>query len=160
MVLFGFGMKSIIITTTLFAIWIILLNSRAGVKQINRSPVEMAHGFGALPMDAYLKIYFRAALPKILGGVRIGNIRAVKGGDHWPVADLHRRLRRAVRSLFLELPDGALLGGSVLSVRTRLHNPGVSRLSRTPGGVLRGETLIHWVVVARWGVATQTNRGA
>ena len=30
MVLFGFGMKSIIITTTLFAIWIIILNSRAG----------------------------------------------------------------------------------------------------------------------------------
>ena len=37
MVLFGFGMKAIIITTTLFAIWIIILNSRAGVKQINRS---------------------------------------------------------------------------------------------------------------------------
>ena len=79
MVLFGFGMKSIIITTTLFAIWIIILNSRAGVKQINRSLVEMAHSFGASPMDAFLKIYFWAALPEILGGVRIGIIRAVKG---------------------------------------------------------------------------------
>ena len=47
MVLFGFGMKSIIITTTLFGVWIIILNSRAGVKQINRSLVEMAHSFGA-----------------------------------------------------------------------------------------------------------------
>lgn len=79
MVLFGFGMKSIIITTTLFAIWIIILNSRAGVKQINRSLVEMAHSFGASPIDAFLKIYFWAALPEILGGVRIGVIRAVKG---------------------------------------------------------------------------------
>lgn len=79
MVLFGFGMKSIIITTTLFAIWIIILNSRAGVLQINRSLVEMARCFGASPLDAFIKIYFWAALPEILGGVRIGVIRAVKG---------------------------------------------------------------------------------
>ena len=79
MVLFGFGMKSIIITTSLFAIWIIILNSRAGVMQINRSLVEMARSFGASPMDAFVKIYFWAALPEILGGVRIGIIRAVKG---------------------------------------------------------------------------------
>ena len=79
MVLFGFGMKAIIITTTLFAIWIIILNSRAGVKQIHRSLVEMAHSFGASPFDAFYKIYFWAALPEILGGVRIGIIRAVKG---------------------------------------------------------------------------------
>ncbi len=79
MVLLGFGMKAIIITTTLFGIWIIILNSRAGVKQINRSLVEMAHSFGASPLDAFFKIYFWAALPEILGGVRIGIIRAVKG---------------------------------------------------------------------------------
>ncbi len=79
MVLFGFGMKSIIITTTLFAIWIIILNSRAGVMQINRSLVDMARSFGATPMDAFVKIYFWAALPEILGGIRIGIIRAVKG---------------------------------------------------------------------------------
>ena len=79
MVLFGFGMRSIIITTTLFAIWIIILNSRAGVLQINRSLVEMARCFGASPMAAFTKIYFWAALPEILGGVRIGIIRGVKG---------------------------------------------------------------------------------
>jgi len=79
MVLFGFGMKSIIITTTLFAIWIIILNARAGVMQINRSLIEMARSFGATPLDAFFKIYFWAALPEILGGVRIGIIRAVKG---------------------------------------------------------------------------------
>lgn len=79
MVLFGFGLTAIVITTTLFAIWIIVLNTRAGVKQINRSMVEMAHSFGASPWDAFTKIYFWAALPEILGGVRIGFIRAVKG---------------------------------------------------------------------------------
>ena len=56
-----------------------ILNSRDGVKQINRSLVEMANSFGASPIDAFFKIYFWAALPEILGGVRIGIIRAVKG---------------------------------------------------------------------------------
>jgi len=79
MVLFGFGTKTIIITTALFAVWIIILNARAGVKQINRSLVEMARSFGASPVDAFFKVYFWAALPEILGGVRIGIIRAVKG---------------------------------------------------------------------------------
>lgn len=79
MVLFGFGMKAIIITTALFAIWIIVLNSRAGVLQINRSLIEMARSFGATPGDAFFKVYLWAALPEILGGVRIGFIRAVKG---------------------------------------------------------------------------------
>ncbi len=79
MVLFGFGMKAIIITTALFAIWIIVLNSRAGVMHINQSLVEMAKSYGATPKDAFFKIYFWAALPEIISGVRIGFIRAVKG---------------------------------------------------------------------------------
>ncbi|MGO4914769.1 ABC transporter permease [Pseudogemmobacter sp. W21_MBD1_M6] len=79
MVLFGFGTKTIVITTTLFAIWIIILNARAGVMQINRSVVEMGRSFGASPLDSFFKIYLWAALPEILGGVRIGIIRAVKG---------------------------------------------------------------------------------
>jgi NitT/TauT family transport system permease protein len=79
MVLFGFGVKTIIITTALFAIWIIVLNARAGVMQINRSLIEMARSFGASPKDAFFKIYLWAALPEILGGIRIGFIRAVKG---------------------------------------------------------------------------------
>ena len=55
------------------------INARAGVMQINRSLVEMAQSFGATPWAAFTKIYFWAALPEILGGVRIGVIRAVKG---------------------------------------------------------------------------------
>ncbi len=79
MVLFGIGEQTVIITTTLFAIWIIVLNARAGVKQISPSLVEMARSFGAGPFSAFAKIYIWAALPEILAGVRIGFIRAVKG---------------------------------------------------------------------------------
>ena len=57
MVLFGIGEQTVIITTTLFAIWIIVLNSRAGVKQISPSLTEMARSFGASPWAAFSKIY-------------------------------------------------------------------------------------------------------
>lgn len=79
MVLFGIGEQTVIITTTLFAIWIIVLDSRAGVKQISPSLVEMARCFGASPWGAFSKIYIWAAMPEILAGIRIGCIRAVKG---------------------------------------------------------------------------------
>ncbi|MCQ0969610.1 ABC transporter permease subunit [Paracoccus sp. TK19116] len=79
MVLFGIGEQTVIITTLLFAVWIIMLNARAGVMQISPSLVEMARSFGATPWQAFREIYFWAALPEIIAGVRIGLLRAVKG---------------------------------------------------------------------------------
>jgi len=79
MVLFGLGQTTIILTVVLFAIWIIVLDARAGVKSISPSLVEMAQVFGASEWQAFSKIYVWAALPEILAGVRLGVIRAVKG---------------------------------------------------------------------------------
>lgn len=79
MTLFGFGEKTIILTTLLFAIWIIVLDARAGVKNISQSLVEMAHSYGANGWQAFSKIYVWAALPEILAGIRMGFIRAIKG---------------------------------------------------------------------------------
>jgi NitT/TauT family transport system permease protein len=79
MVLFGLGESTIILTVVLFAIWIIVLNARAGVRGIAPSLVEMAQSFGATGWQAFSKIHVWAALPEILSGVRLGVIRAVKG---------------------------------------------------------------------------------
>jgi len=79
MTLFGFGEKTIILTTLLFAIWIIVLDARAGVKGISQSLVEMAHSYGANGWQSFSKIYVWAALPEILAGIRLGFIRAIKG---------------------------------------------------------------------------------
>jgi NitT/TauT family transport system permease protein len=79
MVLFGLGEKTIVLTVVLFAIWIIVLDARAGVKGISPSLVEMARSFGAGPWQAFSRIYVWAALPEILSGIRLGLIRAVKG---------------------------------------------------------------------------------
>lgn len=79
MVLFGFGETTIIMTVVLFAIWIIVLDARAGVQAISPSLVDMAHSFGATRWQAFRYIYVWAALPEILSGIRLGIIRAVKG---------------------------------------------------------------------------------
>jgi NitT/TauT family transport system permease protein len=79
MVLFGLGQTTIIMTVVLFAIWIIVLDARAGVRSISPSLVEMAKSFGATRWQAFSRIYVWAALPEILAGVRLGLIRAVKG---------------------------------------------------------------------------------
>jgi NitT/TauT family transport system permease protein len=79
MVIFGAGQTTIILTVVLFAIWIIVLDARAGVRNITPSLVEMAWSFGATRWQAFTKIYVWAGLPEILSGVRLGLIRAVKG---------------------------------------------------------------------------------
>ncbi len=79
MLLFGFGLTTIILTVFLFAVWIITLDTYAGVRHINPSLLDMGRVFGANRWQLYSKILFWAALPEILAGVRMGLIRAVKG---------------------------------------------------------------------------------
>lgn len=79
MALFGFGETTIILTVVLFALWIIVLDARAGARGISASLVEMAHSYGATRWQAFSKIYVWAALPEILAGIRLGLVRAIKG---------------------------------------------------------------------------------
>lgn len=79
MILFGFGEKTIVAAVFLFAVWIIVLDTRAGVRHISPSLVEMARCYGANKQALYGKIILWAALPEILAGIRLGLIRGVKG---------------------------------------------------------------------------------
>ena len=79
MLLFGLGQTTIIVTVVLFAIWIITLDTFAGVRHINPSLLEMGNSFGANRWQLYGKLLIWAALPEILAGIRMGLIRAVKG---------------------------------------------------------------------------------
>ncbi|MEQ8356241.1 MAG: ABC transporter permease subunit [Kiloniellaceae bacterium] len=79
MLLFGLGSTTIIVTVVLFAIWIIALDTYAGVRHISPSLSEMGHSFGASRWQLLSKVLFWAAMPEILAGIRMGLIRAVKG---------------------------------------------------------------------------------
>ncbi len=79
MILFGMGEATIVVTVFLFAVWIIVLDARAGVMQVPTSLVDMARSYGASQATIMRKIILVSALPEILAGIRIGVIRGVKG---------------------------------------------------------------------------------
>ena len=79
MILFGFGERTMVVTVFLFAVWIIVLDARAGVRHISPSLLDMSRSFGAGRIALYGKVILWAALPEILAGIRVGCIRGVKG---------------------------------------------------------------------------------
>jgi len=78
MILFGMGLPTVIVTVFMFAVWIIALDTRAGVLHVSPSLMEMATSFGA-SRGQRLKMILLSALPEILAGIRLGVIRGVKG---------------------------------------------------------------------------------
>jgi NitT/TauT family transport system permease protein len=79
MILFGLGETTVVVTVFLFAVWIIVLDTRAGILGVPASLEEMGRCYGASPLALLGKIVLWAALPEILAGIRLGVIRGVKG---------------------------------------------------------------------------------
>ncbi|MGQ9370089.1 ABC transporter permease [Azospirillum sp. A39] len=79
MILFGMGETTVVATVFLFAVWIIVLDTRAGVQHVPASLLEMARSYGAGRRQVLTRIVLLAALPEILAGIRLGMIRGVKG---------------------------------------------------------------------------------
>lgn len=76
---FGLGVESRIAVVFLFAVFVIIINTMTGVKQVDSVLVEMARSFGAREREIFFKIILPAAMPAIMAGVRLGMGRAVKG---------------------------------------------------------------------------------
>lgn len=79
MPLLGIGQTTVVVTVFLFAVFVIVIDTEAGVRRVNRTLVEMARSFGATRAQIWRKILMLAALPEILAGIRLGVIRATKG---------------------------------------------------------------------------------
>jgi ABC-type nitrate/sulfonate/bicarbonate transport system permease component len=75
----GFGLASRVILVTVFAIVMVIVNARAGVRQVDPSLIEMARSFGASEAAVWRRILIPGALPAIMTGVRLGLGRAVTG---------------------------------------------------------------------------------
>src|SRR5919106_3519201 len=76
---FGLGVGSRVAVVFIFAFFVIVINTLTGVKQVERTFVEMALSFGARERDVFFKIILPAATPAIMAGIRLGMGRAVKG---------------------------------------------------------------------------------
>jgi NitT/TauT family transport system permease protein len=79
MAVIGIGEFTVMATVFLFAVFVIIIDTELGMKQADRSLIEMARCFGATRQQLFTKVLFLSALPEILAGIRLGVIRGVKG---------------------------------------------------------------------------------
>jgi NitT/TauT family transport system permease protein len=75
----GIGLASRVIIVVLFSVTMVIVNSRAGVRQVDPALIEMARCFGATERDIWRRVLLPGALPAIMTGVRIGLGRAITG---------------------------------------------------------------------------------
>ncbi|WUI03598.1 ABC transporter permease [Spirillospora sp. NBC_00431] len=75
----GFGLASRVILVTVFSIVMVVVNARAGVRQVDPSLIEMARSFGADERAIWTRVLLPGALPAIMTGIRLGLGRAVTG---------------------------------------------------------------------------------
>jgi len=76
---FGLGKGSIVASVALYAVFVIAVNVRAGVRSIDHALLEMAHSLGASEALVVRRILLPGALPLAMTGIRLGFSRAVKG---------------------------------------------------------------------------------
>lgn len=75
----GFGLASRVILVAVFAIVMVVVNARTGVRQVDPALIEMARSFGASERQIWTRILLPGALPAIMTGIRLGIGRAITG---------------------------------------------------------------------------------
>jgi NitT/TauT family transport system permease protein len=79
MMSFGIEIWSRVILVIVFSIPVIIVNSRAGVRQVDPNLIEMSTSFGASERQIWTKILLPGALPAIMTGIRLGLGRGITG---------------------------------------------------------------------------------
>jgi ABC-type nitrate/sulfonate/bicarbonate transport system permease component len=75
----GLGLASRVVLVVVFAIPVVIVNARAGIKTVDANLIEMATSYGAGERQIWREILLPGALPAIMTGVRLGLGRAVTG---------------------------------------------------------------------------------
>lgn len=73
----GFGLDARVLLVVLFAIPMVIVNSRAGVRQTDPTLIEMAQSFGANERSIWWRILLPGSMPAIMTGIRIGLSRSL-----------------------------------------------------------------------------------
>ena len=77
--LLGIGLASRVALVFLFSVAVIALNTRTGIRNVDRSLIQMARSVGASEWLTFRRVRFPGAVPAIMAGVRLGAGRAVIG---------------------------------------------------------------------------------
>lgn len=73
----GFGLDARILLVVLFAIPMVIINCRAGVRQVDPTLIEMAQSFGARERTIWWRILLPGSIPAVMTGLRIGLSRSL-----------------------------------------------------------------------------------
>ena len=71
MIIFGVGEPSMIVVIAASTFFPLLINTMAGVRQINPIYIEMAENYGARGIQLFTRVILPGSLPSILSGIRI-----------------------------------------------------------------------------------------
>ena len=82
----GLEFKAKVVGVVLFAVFIIIVNTATGIREVPASGIETARAFGTSRRKLYTGIIFPWASPYIITGLRLAVGRAVEGDD--PVRSL------------------------------------------------------------------------
>ena len=75
----GIGISSRVLIVFVFAIVMIIVQSRAGVRQVDLALIEMSRSYGATERQMWTDILLPSAVPAIMTGIRLGLGRAITG---------------------------------------------------------------------------------
>jgi ABC-type nitrate/sulfonate/bicarbonate transport system permease component len=75
----GIGTASTIVVVVIDAIFPVIINSMAGIRNADAKLVQVARSFGSNRRDLFRKVLFPASVPAILTGVRLAVARGVLG---------------------------------------------------------------------------------
>jgi ABC-type nitrate/sulfonate/bicarbonate transport system permease component len=75
----GLGLPARAFVVFLFAVAVIIVNARAGLKTIEPAWIDMARGFGATEMQIWRTVVIPGALPAMMAGCYLGLGRALTG---------------------------------------------------------------------------------
>lgn len=89
LVWFGFGLSGRVLVVILAAVFTMLYNVTAGVREAPQDLIDVAHSFNASRFTVLFQVILPAALPFIFAGIRVSIGRAVVG---MAVAEVYLRL--------------------------------------------------------------------
>ncbi|SDF47993.1 ABC transporter permease [Sporolituus thermophilus] len=96
LLIFGLGEASKIFTIAIGVFYLVVINTMAGVLNIDKIYIDVAKNFGASRKDFYLTVAFPGALPMIFAGLKLGmgmalilivaaELSAAKAGVGWMI---------------------------------------------------------------------------
>ena len=79
LLIFGLGTRTVIAICVLLAVFPILVNTRAGVREVDPRLIQAARSFGATDRQLFTKVVLPASLPYVMAGLRLGLGRGLVG---------------------------------------------------------------------------------